>query len=264
MKEQYNLSLNGSGNSSGGTYKNVKIRGEGTILDDIDCGAFKTFGTSEVQGNVKAHMVTVFGETNIRGDLHSENVKVNGNLEVGGPARVKRTKVRGMFDIGENFTGEEVDVTGGINVKGNLEAENFTLNGGFTITGMLNAGNINIVIRYEHSDVKEIGGEKITVRKKSSFFPFSKHGGYLQANVIEGDEIYFEYTKAHLLIIKFVTSYLCYVLQLHHMFLNFSLYLLKHLPFLQQSRLKYLLQCRFQVKTYLQFLIHMHINFVNQ
>ncbi|SFI78226.1 MULTISPECIES: cytoplasmic protein [unclassified Bacillus (in: firmicutes)] len=196
MKEQYNLSLNGSGNSSGGTYKNVKIRGEGTILDDIDCDAFKTYGASEVQGNVKAHMVTVFGETKIRGDLHSENVKVNGNLEVSGPAEVKRTKVRGMFDIGENFTGEEIDITGGINVKGNLEAEDFTLNGGFTITDMLNAGNINIILRYEHSNVKEIGGEKITVQKKSSFFPFSKHGGYLHANIIEGDEIYLEYTKA--------------------------------------------------------------------
>ncbi|WP_242220510.1 cytoplasmic protein [Bacillus cereus group sp. BfR-BA-01380] len=196
MKEQYNLSLNGSGNSSGGIYKNVTIRGEGTILDDIDCDVFKTYGASEVQGNVKAHMVTVFGETKIRGDLHSENVKVNGNLEVSGPAEVKRTKVRGMFDIGENFTGEEVDVTGGINVKGNLEAENFILNGGFTITGMLNAGDINIILRYEHSNVKEIGGEKITVRKKSSFFPFLKHGGYLHANIIEGDEIFLEYTKA--------------------------------------------------------------------
>ncbi|MGG2092005.1 cytoplasmic protein [Bacillus sp. S13(2024)] len=196
MKEQYNLSLNGSGNSSGGIYKNVKIRGEGTILDDIDCDVFKTFGTSEVQGNVKANMVTVFGETKIRGDLHSENVKVNGNLEVGGSAGVKRTKVRGMFDIGENFTGEELDVTGGINVKGNLEVENFNLNGACTIIGMLNSGEINIVLRYEHSNVEEIGGEKITVRKKSSFFPFSKHEGFLKTRVIEGDEIYLEYTKA--------------------------------------------------------------------
>ncbi|PEA54015.1 cytoplasmic protein [Bacillus pseudomycoides] len=196
MKEQYNLSLNGSGNSSGGIYNNVKIRGEGTILDDIDCDVFKTYGASEVQGNIKTQIVTVFGETKIRGDLHSENVKVNGNLEVGGTAAVKRTKVRGMFDIGGSFTGEEVDITGGINVKGNLETENFTVNGGFTIGGMLNAGNINIILRYEHSNVEEIGGEKITIRKKLSFFPFLKHIGYLHANIIEGDEIYLEYTKA--------------------------------------------------------------------
>ncbi|MCM3737218.1 cytoplasmic protein [Bacillus cytotoxicus] len=196
MKGLNNLSLNGAGNSSGGSYNNVKIRGEGTISDDIDCDLFKTYGASEVQGKINAQMITVFGETKICGDLYSENVKVNGNLEVGGHARVKRTKVRGMFDIGESFTGEEVDVTGGINVKGNLEAESFTLNGGFAISGMLNAGNINIILRYEHGTVKEIGGGKITVRKKSSFFPFLKHSGYLHANIIEGDEIYLEYTKA--------------------------------------------------------------------
>ncbi|WP_020061825.1 hypothetical protein [Bacillus sp. 123MFChir2] len=196
MKEQYNLSLNGSGNSSGGIYNNVKIRGEGTILDDIDCDVFKTYGASEVQGNIKAQTVTVFGETKIRDDLHSENVKVNGSIELGGTAEVKHTKVRGMFDIGGSFTGEEVDITGGINVKGNLEAENFTVNGGFTIGGMLNAGNINIILRYEHSNVEEIGGEKITIQKKISFFPFLKHSGYLHANIIEGDEIYLEYTKA--------------------------------------------------------------------
>ncbi|MGG2065500.1 cytoplasmic protein [Bacillus sp. S14(2024)] len=196
MKEQYNLSLNGSGNSSGGVYNNVKIRGEGTILDDIDCDVFKTYGTSEIQGNIKTRQVTVFGETKVRKDLHSENVKVYGTLEVGGMADVTRTKVRGTFDIGENFTGEEIDVAGGMNVKGNLEAENFNLNGGCTITGMLNAGKINIVLRYEHSNVEEIGGEKITVRKKSSFFPFSKHGGFLKTRVIEGDDIYLEYTKA--------------------------------------------------------------------
>lgn len=45
MEHPHSLTVNGSGNSAGGDYNKVKIRGEGTITNDMSCNEFKTYGT---------------------------------------------------------------------------------------------------------------------------------------------------------------------------------------------------------------------------
>ncbi|MFD3448746.1 hypothetical protein ACFDTO_29635 [Microbacteriaceae bacterium 4G12] len=198
MKEKHNLVVNGSGNPSGGVYNKVKIRGEGTISDHIDCTSFKTHGSSSVEGNVKTNIFDVFGEAEVRGALHAESSSVYGNLEVYGDAAVKKAKVRGMMHAHQKLTSEAVDVKGSLLVQGNVEVEQFVSDGSFEINGMLNVGTIQVGIRYDNSTADEIGGEKITARRKFSFLPFTKKESFLVARIIEGDEIDLEYTKAQL------------------------------------------------------------------
>ena len=75
-----------------------------------------------------------------------------------------------MIDIAGKFSGDFVDVKGALNVKGDIEVEDLSLTGGLEGDGLLNAENIQISLRYEGSKVREIGGKKITVRKKRDLF----------------------------------------------------------------------------------------------
>jgi cytoskeletal protein CcmA (bactofilin family) len=100
--------------------------------------------------------------------------------------------------VNGRLIGEIANIKGSVSVNGNLEAENFILNGLFDIKGMLNADIAEIGLRYGSSKALEIIGEKITVKRKSTIIPFQKNNGSLQVQVIEGNEIYLEYTTADL------------------------------------------------------------------
>jgi cytoskeletal protein CcmA (bactofilin family) len=196
MGEKQNLTINGSGSYGGGAYHKIKIRGDGTITADFECEVFKTFGSSDILKNGKANHFDVFGETEVRGNLVCNVMKIFGTTVVGGHASIQKAKVFGTLDVGDRFTGEEANIKGTLTVKGDTEFEVFKSTGSFDIEGLLNAGIIEVSLRYGASTANEIGGEKITVKKKSSFLPFAKGGGSLEAHVIEGDEIHLENTTA--------------------------------------------------------------------
>lgn len=198
MDKQRNMTLNGSGSASGGTYNKVKIRGEGTITNHVKCNEYKTYGTSEVLGDINANAYIVYGDSEVRGSLNAEYVKIYGNLKAKNDSYINKAKIRGMLEIDGKLSGNFVDVKGGLMVKEDIEVEELLLMGGLESEGLLNAENISISLRYEGSKVREIGGKKITVRKKSSFIPFTNHIGNLQTSIIEGDDIYLEHTIAEI------------------------------------------------------------------
>ncbi|MGH0587309.1 cytoplasmic protein [Bacillus mycoides] len=196
MENQHSLTVNGSGSSAGGDYNKVKIRGEGTISNHMSCNEFKTYGTSDVRGNMKVKNYVVYGDSGVQGNVDTECIKVYGNTQMYGDAHIEKTKVRGMIEVKGKFSGDFVDVKGALNVKGDIEVEELLLTGGLESDGLLNAENIEISLRFEGSKVREIGGKKITVRKKVRINPFTSHAGSLQTSIIEGDDIYLEHTIA--------------------------------------------------------------------
>ncbi|PFE03920.1 cytoplasmic protein [Bacillus cereus] len=196
MGNQHSFTVNGSGSSAGGAYNKVKIRGEGTISNHVSCNEFKTYGTSDVSGDMKAKNYVVYGESEVQGNIQAEYVKVYGNTQVQGNGHVEKMKVRGMFEVKGKLSGNVVDIKGALHVKEDIEVEELLLTGGLESEGLLNAENIHITLRYEGSKIREIGGKKITVQKKSRFMPFTPHTGTLQASLIEGDDIYLEHTIA--------------------------------------------------------------------
>jgi cytoskeletal protein CcmA (bactofilin family) len=199
MTKVQNLTINGSGNYSGGQYDKISIRGDATLVSDVECSAFHIYGTSEALENVKTRSVKVFGEAEVKGNMESEEMLIMGTMTVGGRAALKKLKILGTLDVGDSLTGDEANIKGTIAVGGDVEYETFESSGGFEIKGLLNADKINISLRFGESFAEEIGGGLITVKKKSNtFLPFGKEKVKLTAKVIEGDIIYLENTKAEI------------------------------------------------------------------
>jgi cytoskeletal protein CcmA (bactofilin family) len=192
------LVINGSGSYPGGKYDKVVIRGEGTIVHDLEGSVFKTYGTSEMAANVKADSMRVFGEAEIQGCLSSKKCLVMGTMSIKGKAEVKELKIRGMMDAGPHLNGEKADIKGSLAVNGDVEFDSFSSIGSFEIKGLLSADTINVRLRHSHSTAEEIGGGKIIVKRKSLLIPFIKDEGHLAAKVIEGDHIYLENTEAQI------------------------------------------------------------------
>lgn len=197
MKRSEHLIINGSGSYPGGRYDKVSIRGEGTIVNDVESSSFHVYGTSEAVENLKTGSVKVFGEAEIKQNMEAEDTLIMGTMMVGGNAHLKKIKIFGLLEVGERLTGDEANIKGSIAVNGDVEYETFDSSGGFEIKGLLTADTIKVGLRFGQSSAEEIGGGKITVKKRSnSLLPFGKEVGFLTANVIEGDDIYLENTKA--------------------------------------------------------------------
>lgn len=185
-EELIDLEINGSGGSAGGNYNNVIIQGNGKIDGDLNCIRMEIHGQCEVNGNVKAEFVNVHGHNSIKGSLDVNEIKIHGEVEVNG-----------------DLSAEEAITHGFISVNGNCNAETFTMEGFFKIRGLLNTGELELNL-HGPAEAREIGGEKITVKRegKSRFNSLikkiipSEFTTGLTTDVIEGDDIYLEYTKA--------------------------------------------------------------------
>jgi cytoskeletal protein CcmA (bactofilin family) len=200
---RHNLEILGGGSAAGGNYHNAVIKGQGQINGDLDCDNIEFKGVAEVDGNVKAKNVTIKGVSQIKGAFEAEDVDISGQTNIHGQAKVKTFEVDGFAAIGGNLAGDEVTVKGAININGDCNAEIFVVKGAFTIEGLLNAGKIEISL-FGGSKVREIGGGSIHVKPVGRFFGslhklfhtmFNLPEGLI-TEMIEGDDIYLEYTKA--------------------------------------------------------------------
>ncbi|MDR4945023.1 cytoplasmic protein [Neobacillus cucumis] len=197
MGKGQNLIINGSGSYPGGIYDKVSIRGEGTIVNDVESSVFHVYGTSEARENVKTGSVKIMGEADVKGNLAAAETLVMGTMMVGRNASLKKIKILGLLEVGEKLSGDVATIKGSISVKGDVEYETFDSSGGFDIKGLLTADKVKIALRFGQSSAEEIGGGQIIVkRKKNSILPFGKEEGTLTAKVIEGDDIYLENTTA--------------------------------------------------------------------
>lgn len=189
----------------GGFYKRVSCDGEITVDGDIDCLEIKVNGKYNGTGNMKATSAIIRGTADVNGDLKSDDLKVFGQVTVDGSLSADTVRSEGKLSVRDDIKVDRVAVTGQLTTRGNCEAEVIICNGFVEIEGALNAGDISIKL-YGPSHVREIGGEKINVRKGSEnplgkiaaavFNPFGYYQAHLVAETIEGDDIYLEHTTA--------------------------------------------------------------------
>jgi cytoskeletal protein CcmA (bactofilin family) len=178
------LKINGQSSAAGGKYNAVIINGEGRIEGDLDCINLKINGKCSMNGNVKADSVNVNGEASIKGDLEAEKAKIHGTADIDGNLSVDKAETYGI-----------------ISVDGDCNAEIFKIGGTFAVEGLLNAGELELTL-YGSSRAREIGGEKITVKRKGKYDLLGLksmiigRGKGLTVETIEGDDIYLEDTKA--------------------------------------------------------------------
>jgi cytoskeletal protein CcmA (bactofilin family) len=179
-----NLIINGIGSSNGGTVRLAKIEGIGRVDGDIICTDFVLKGKADIHGSIKASTVEINGTAAIEGNLHAERLRIHGKVAVDG-----------------DFIADNIQLNGIASVKGNCETEIFDAVGRFQMS-LLNAGRIQIIL-HGNSNIAEIGGEHIQIRKQPGIdfakwlkvLPLSL-GNKLTAQTIEGDYIYVEHTSA--------------------------------------------------------------------
>lgn len=197
------LKIAGSGSTSGGEFKEVKISGSGRIDGDLECEEFKSSGSSVVKGSVQAERIKINGSSRIDGDLRGGEADLRGHTSVRGAVQVKKLNVSGAGEVDGNVAAEELHVNGSITIQGDCEAEVFQIRGGFQIGGLLNAGVIDIKL-YGGSHAKEIGGEKIRVRRERLNYLDRLFKNLFQKKIttdlIEGDEI--ELVETHAKVVR--------------------------------------------------------------
>ncbi|MCM3597338.1 polymer-forming cytoskeletal protein [Metabacillus idriensis] len=220
MTKLHDLRINGSGSAGGGHFKTVSISGSGKIAGDIECESMKIGGSGKVEGSVFAETIKISGSSTLKGKIKTKLLNINGSTKlegevtaeeftVSGSAKMLKEvkagelKVNGSAKISGNLHAERIDVSGMLTAARDCEAEMFRSSGVIHVGGLLSADNIEICLDH-YSKVKEIGGETITVSIAKSFnlfrrlFKFLNSEPYLHTEVIEGDTIRLQHTKAKL------------------------------------------------------------------
>jgi len=205
-EERKSVSVSGAGNIAGGSYSRVSISGAGKVSGDLYAEELRMSGAGRVNGRCEVVRLTVSGTGKFEKAVVADEMKVSGVAKVDGPVKVKELKCSGTFRASESISSEYVKVSGQLHVGGDVEAEIFRASGGFDVGGLLSADRIEI-----HPGgrcrAREIGGARIDIRRYGSKDHAnlldsllralsSAWGGEVQADLIEGDEIYLENTRA--------------------------------------------------------------------
>jgi len=176
------VKITGTGSASGGDFHHVRIMGEGRVHGDIACEDFKCMGNCMVGGTLQTRRYRLQGEAVIGGDMQAGVLTGHGQIQVKG-----------------NIRGQSIKLTGQLTAGGACEADKLKVNGAIDIRGLVNAEQLDISL-FGPCRAKEIGGGRITVRRSKWIAVkqmLSPHGNAeLQADCIEGDDIYLEHTKA--------------------------------------------------------------------
>ncbi len=200
-QEKGNLVLSGNGETAGGTFEKVVINGSGIVNGHIECNEFRCNGSARINGNIKAQNTIINGSTKVLGDVVSKKMEIHGHSTIEGMVNFGELEINGHTKLKSSIKGEKLSLEGITKIEGDCEVETAYLNGAFTITGLLNADEISVQL-HGRSSVKEIGGEKVTVKRENRILfileklikPLSKE---LQVDLIEGDILNLEYTKAN-------------------------------------------------------------------
>lgn len=176
------LKMIGSTSTAGGVFRNIGITGETVLTGDVDCIRFACTGQSKVQGGLRANELRLTGEITVQGRLDAGKIKGRGELEVD-----------------QGMRGENVAFTGNIEIKGDCESGTFALDGAFSVEGLLSAERLEIKM-YGPCRVRELGGGTLRVKRSSATKLLgiikSKQSAQLHADLIEGDTIELEHTRA--------------------------------------------------------------------
>lgn len=193
------LKINGVGQASGGAYRKIQAEGIATLSGDITCESLGANGTLKIKGTVDAGEFHLNGTGSSEASLRGGSFDLDGMFKVSQDVRFSSLQVRGILKAGGSVIGETAKVEGTLKLEGNAEFEEAEVHGQLQVGGMLNAGTLTIDLEGP-SRAKEIGGERIVVRKRKGkrlldyLSPLLT--SRLTADLIEGDDIQLEGTNA--------------------------------------------------------------------
>ena len=212
------LTASGATKVSGGAYRDVDISGSAHVDGDIvcenfgasgsvkvvgavSCDQFRASGSARIDGNLTASEVKSSGSTSIRGSVDAKELNASGSFKAeGGVTAEGEVRVSGSSSFGGPIRAKTVRTSGSFKAVRGIECETLTVMGSIDVDGLVNAGAAEIDLAGP-SHIDEIGGERITVRRKGFFsvlgiqLPFGL-SGFLSANAIEATSVSLESTRA--------------------------------------------------------------------
>ncbi len=207
MKEKRNsATLAGAGRIDSGVYERISISGYGKIAGDVEAEEIRVSGSARVDGRTIASRLRASGSIVFNDDAQIDEVEISGSCHFKGNLKVKEIKTAGSIKVSGNILGGYIKISGGLGVDGNVEADIFRTSGAFTIDQLLSADKVEIQMG-GRCKVGEIGGEWIEVRRNiwqgrgiilgglARLFGYGE-AAELRCQLIEGDEIYLEATRA--------------------------------------------------------------------
>lgn len=197
-----NINIDGIGSIREGQYQDVSIDGIGTIQGNIDVEKIKVNGKAKSLGKINTNYMDVNGVFNVSDDIKvKEECKINGYCKTAGSITGKYLDVNGRLSANGEVDFDNIQVSGEIFINGNCKCENLFLDGKAKIDGLLSGDNLDLNI-LKVNEIKEIGGEKISVKKRTGTYKvlfFTKEiNTKLICEEIEADEIYLENTHCNI------------------------------------------------------------------
>jgi cytoskeletal protein CcmA (bactofilin family) len=218
----------GSGRIEGDVDANlIKAAGMCRIDGDVKTKELKTAGSCRVAGDVQAERMRTAGSCVIEGDVHADEVRIAGTQTVEGTLKAKEITSAGSLKVTEDVEAEKFLSHGGFEIGGLLSAEEIKIElGGGKVSEI---GGTRIEVRQRGRsfwgwrrqprvhvqigrDLEDLGetlesvfeglgriGEEVGRAVGESLgyaFGWSHRWGSLEADTIEGDEIFLENTKA--------------------------------------------------------------------
>lgn len=197
------LSISGSGSAGGGSFRRVSISGSGSVRGDVACTSCKVSGSARIEGALKAEEGKISGSAHITGDTEIGTLSVSGSAHIDGNVRSGPLHVSGSARIGGSLDAGEAHISGELSTGGGCSAETFRVSGVVRIGGLLNADTVELHLHSHGSSAKEIGGGHILVERGEPSFigsliaGFTGRGPLLTTDVVEGDDVALEGTKAN-------------------------------------------------------------------
>jgi cytoskeletal protein CcmA (bactofilin family) len=221
------VTVAGSGRIEGDVDANlIKAAGSCRIDGDVKAKELKTAGSCRVCGEVRAERMKTAGSCTIEGDVHADEVKIAGTQTIEGSLKAKEITSAGSLTVAHDVEAEKFLSRGGFEIGGLLSAEEVKIElGGGKVTeiggtrievrrrgrafwGWRRAPRVRIsnarggVVMLEDifEEIGRIGEEVGRAVGEGLGYAFGwaegRGLGYLEADAIEGDEIFLEHTKA--------------------------------------------------------------------
>lgn len=195
-----NMNINGTGTIIDGDYNKISISGMGKLNGKVTANKINISGTGSGDGKIKSNEVIVNGHFKYRGNLEVlDKFVVNGHSRVCEDLKGNKVNISGNLSVSQNINFEEMNISGRLSCKGDCEGTEFNCEGEAKIEGLLTADNIFIRV-FRGSNIKEIGGENITIKGEEKIVSLPLVGRFFNNKIvvecIEGDNIYLEETEA--------------------------------------------------------------------
>jgi len=210
----------------------VKTAGSCRVSHDLDADALQTAGTCVVEGDVRATRFSCSGSQRVGGDVVAGEIKISGSLVVGSDVEADSFYSKGRFEVGGLLSADDIQIglghrgtsrageVGGERIEVRRAGQSWSLHKqdferqvgkvGYKLekgfAKLRDRFGIDIEIGDLDKLVEEMVkfGDKIKAHIDIDLGEFGE-AGKLEAETIEGDEVYLENTKARIVRGKTVT-----------------------------------------------------------